>query len=103
MNMEGKRSWWGGWASNPVGGAMRCRVGSTPAPLRHDIESSCCATPCWPCDARRTKVRLCVSDQPEAARNGIFNIVWARGTLRCSGWVIADGSIFNTVFPRALL
>ncbi len=31
---EGKRSWWIGRASNPVGGAMRCRVGSTPIPLR---------------------------------------------------------------------
>ncbi len=32
---EGNRFWWSGWASNPVGGAMRCRVGSTPAPFRH--------------------------------------------------------------------
>ncbi len=31
---EGKRSWWIGRASNPVGGAMRCRAGSTPVPLR---------------------------------------------------------------------
>ena len=31
---EGKRSWWIGRASNPVGDAMRCRVGSTPIPLR---------------------------------------------------------------------
>ena len=33
--LEGKRSWWIGRASNPVGGATRCRVGSTPIPLRH--------------------------------------------------------------------
>ena len=32
---EGKRSWWVGRASNPVGGAMRRRVGSTPIPFRH--------------------------------------------------------------------
>ena len=32
---EGKRSGWIGRASNPVGGAMRSRVGSTPIPLRH--------------------------------------------------------------------
>ncbi len=31
---EGKRSWWTGRASNPVGGAMRRRVGSTPIPFR---------------------------------------------------------------------
>lgn len=31
---EGKRSWWVGRASNPVGGAMRRRVGSTPIPFR---------------------------------------------------------------------
>lgn len=34
---EGKRSWWIGRASNPVGGATRRRVGSTPIPLRHCI------------------------------------------------------------------
>lgn len=34
--MEGNRPWWGGWASNPVGGAMRRRVGSTPASFRQD-------------------------------------------------------------------
>ena len=33
--MEGKRSWWIGRASNPVGDAMHRRVGSTPIPLRH--------------------------------------------------------------------
>jgi hypothetical protein len=33
--LEGKRPWWGGRASNPVGGAMRRREGSTPSPLRH--------------------------------------------------------------------
>ena len=33
-NKEGKRPWWVGRASNPVGGAMRCRVGSTPIPFR---------------------------------------------------------------------
>lgn len=32
--VEGKRSWWIGRASNPVGGAKRRRVGSTPIPLR---------------------------------------------------------------------
>lgn len=31
---EEKRPWWGGRASNPVGGAMRCRVGSTPILFR---------------------------------------------------------------------
>lgn len=31
---EGKRSWWIGRASNPVGGATRRRVGSTPIPFR---------------------------------------------------------------------
>ena len=31
---EGKRPWWVGRASNPVGGAMRRRVGSTPIPFR---------------------------------------------------------------------
>ena len=81
MNREGKRSWWGGWASNPVGGAMRRRVGSTPAPLRHDIESSCCAAASWSCDARRTWVRLRFSGQPATARDGIFNIVLS-GTLQ---------------------
>ena len=86
-NMEGTRSWWGGWASNPVGGAMRRRVGSTPASFRHDIESSCCAAIGRPCDARRTWVRLRVSDRPEAARDGIFNIVLARVTLRSPGLV----------------
>lgn len=34
--MEGKPSWWVGRASNPVGGATRCRVGSTPISFRHD-------------------------------------------------------------------
>jgi hypothetical protein len=34
--MEGKRSWWVGRASNPVGGAMRRWVGSTPISLRLD-------------------------------------------------------------------
>ena len=32
--MEGNRPWWGGRASNPVGGATRCREGSTPSPFR---------------------------------------------------------------------
>ena len=36
-DMEGKRPWWDGRASNPVGGAMRRRVGSTPIPLRHSV------------------------------------------------------------------
>jgi hypothetical protein len=36
---EGKRPWWVGRASNPVGGAMRRRVGSTPIPLRHHEEA----------------------------------------------------------------
>ena len=31
---EGQPSWWVGRASNPVGGAMRRRVGSTPMPFR---------------------------------------------------------------------
>jgi hypothetical protein len=35
FSAEGKRSWWVGRASNPVGGAMRRRVGSTPIPFRH--------------------------------------------------------------------
>lgn len=34
-NTEGKRPWWDGRASNPVGDATRRRVGSTPIPLRH--------------------------------------------------------------------
>src|SRR5690606_9005537 len=38
---EGNRSWWSGWASNPVGGAMRCRVGSTPASFRHNHRTPC--------------------------------------------------------------
>src|SRR5258706_12584022 len=33
---EENRPWWGGRASNPVGGAMRSRVGSTPILFRHD-------------------------------------------------------------------
>ncbi len=37
MNTEGKRSWWIGRASNPVGGATRCRAGSTPVPLRQTL------------------------------------------------------------------
>jgi hypothetical protein len=32
---EGERPWWDGRASNPVGGATRRRVGSTPTSLRH--------------------------------------------------------------------
>lgn len=36
--LEGKRSWWVGRASNPVGGAMRRRVGSTPIPFRPWLE-----------------------------------------------------------------
>lgn len=36
---EGKRSWWVGRASNPVGGATRRRVGSTPIPLRHRLST----------------------------------------------------------------
>ncbi len=35
FSAEGKRSWWVGRASNPVGDATRRRVGSTPIPLRH--------------------------------------------------------------------
>jgi hypothetical protein len=34
---EENRPWWGGRASNPVGGAMRSRVGSTPILFRHDF------------------------------------------------------------------
>jgi hypothetical protein len=34
---EGERLWWVGRASNPVGGAMRRWVGSTPIPLRHGL------------------------------------------------------------------
>ncbi len=40
MNKEGKRPWWVGRASNPVGGAMRRWVGSTPIPFRHDAAPS---------------------------------------------------------------
>ena len=36
MIQEGNHPRWGGWASNPVGGAMRRRVGSTPASFRHE-------------------------------------------------------------------
>ena len=39
---EGKRPWWVGRASNPVGGAMRRRVGSTPIPLRHRVPEAAC-------------------------------------------------------------
>lgn len=35
MNKEEIRPRWGGWASNPVGGATRRRAGSTPAFFRH--------------------------------------------------------------------
>ena len=35
MTMEGQRHRCVGRASNPVGGATRCWVGSTPTPLRH--------------------------------------------------------------------
>jgi hypothetical protein len=35
ITMEEEQSGWVGRASNPVGGAMRCRVGSTPIFLRH--------------------------------------------------------------------
>ena len=34
QSMEENRSWWGDRASNPVGGAMRSRVGSTPILFR---------------------------------------------------------------------
>ena len=74
-DMEGKRPWWGGWASNPVGGAMRRRVGSTPAPLRHDMASCYCAATSRSCDAHRTDVRLRFSNRPEAARYAICHIV----------------------------
>jgi hypothetical protein len=36
---EENRPWWGGRASNPVGGAMRSRVGSTPILFRHDFRA----------------------------------------------------------------
>ena len=39
---EGKRPWWVGRASNPVGGAMRRRVGSTPIPLRRRAPEAAC-------------------------------------------------------------
>lgn len=35
--MEGQRSWWVGRASNPVGGAMRRWVGSTPMLFRQPL------------------------------------------------------------------
>lgn len=108
MNMEGKRSWWGGWASNPVGGAMRRRVGSTPAPLRHRysvllLRTRILGLRCSPymgtaarlgpsCGRSRRnplhrlpQVCMRVSDRPEAARDASCHIVWARGALRCSG------------------
>ena len=68
--MEGKRSWWIGRASNPVGGAMRRRVGSTPIPLRHGHALACCAARSRACVARRTGVRLRYSTRPRAARDG---------------------------------
>ena len=34
MTTEGQPPWWVGRASNPVGGAKRRRVGSTPMPFR---------------------------------------------------------------------
>lgn len=49
--MEGTRSWWGGRASNPVGGAMRRWVGSTPASFRHHMASCYCAAASWACGA----------------------------------------------------
>ncbi len=41
-DMEGKRSWWVGRASNPVVGAMRRRVGSTPSLFRHSVGAAAC-------------------------------------------------------------
>ena len=68
--MEGKPSWWMGRASNPVGGAMRCRVGSTPIPLRRLVlarllRSRILALRCSP----YASVRLRCSGQPAAARD----------------------------------
>ncbi len=69
-SMEGKRSWWIGRASNPVGGATRRRVGSTPIPFRPEHSLACCAATSRACDARRRGVRLRFSTQAEAARDG---------------------------------
>ena len=43
--VEGKRHRCVGWASNPVGGAMRRRVGSTPIPLRQ-VVAVLASSPC---------------------------------------------------------
>lgn len=55
---EGKRSWWVGRASNPVGGAMRRWVGSTPIPLRHGASIRLLRGPI---------LRLCCSPYPSTA------------------------------------
>ena len=34
LELEGKRAWWCGRTSNPVGGVSRSRVGSTPTSFR---------------------------------------------------------------------
>ncbi len=34
FQLEGKRAWWCGRTSNPVGGVSRSRVGSTPTSFR---------------------------------------------------------------------
>src|SRR5580658_10141861 len=36
QSLEGKRTRWYGWASNPGGGVKRFLVGSTPAAFRHE-------------------------------------------------------------------
>lgn len=37
IQLEGKRVWWCGRISNPVGGVSHSRVGSTPTSFRHFI------------------------------------------------------------------
>ena len=72
MNMEGKRSWWGGRASNPVGDAMRRRVGSTPIPLRH-LPSAIRPTP-----DSMTQAPFDTLDFPGDLHYLIEHQVWAR-------------------------
>lgn len=55
---EENRPWWGGRASNPVGGAMRSRVGSTPILFRHDFT----------CVGRAKRARPGEDDEDEVAR-----------------------------------
>ena len=67
--MEGKRSWWIGRASNPVGGAKRCRVGSTPIPFRQ---------PHSPCPVPPPVMNIAGYDFPDDLWLHVEHQVWAR-------------------------